>query len=56
MAALHDALGVEVELIKGRGGIFEVAVDGSVVARKGLAGFPAEEQIVAAVREALAEA
>ena len=53
MAALREALGVEVELIKGSGGIFEVAVDGEVVARKGLSGFPTEQQVVEAVRGAL---
>jgi len=41
-AELQKALGVEAELIPGSGGIFEVAVDGQVVAKKSLSGFPTE--------------
>ena len=44
---------MEASLAKGSGGIFEVAVHGKVVASKGLAGFPAEAEIVEAVRRAL---
>lgn len=36
-------------MIKGFGGIFEIAVDGVVVSKKGLAGFPSEKEIVDAV-------
>lgn len=50
---LRSELGSEVELIKGRGGIFDVRVDGRSVAKKTLDGFPTEEEIVAAVRAAL---
>ena len=46
-------LGVDASLSKGSGGIFEVAVNGKTVASKGLAGFPAEAEIVEAVRHAL---
>jgi selenoprotein W-related protein len=49
---LKDQLGIELELIKGGGGVFEVAVDGAVVARKSMAGFPSDEDIVRAVRKA----
>jgi selenoprotein W-related protein len=52
VAALREALDIDVELIKGRGGIFEVAVDGTVVVKKTLSGFPDEAAIVAAVRAA----
>lgn len=39
--------------MRGSGGIFEVEVDGTVVARKTPArGFPSEEEVVQAVRTA----
>ena len=44
---------METELIKGSGGVFDVAVDGAVVAKKSLAGFPTEDAVVAAVKKAL---
>ena len=44
---------MEAELVPGSGGIFEVAVDGRVVAKKGLTGFPSEQEVVQAVRAAL---
>lgn len=46
---LREELGVEAALLKGHGGIFTVAVDGEVVARKTWSGFPTEEEIVSAV-------
>lgn len=39
--------------MKGSGGIFEVSVDGKVVAAKGLMGFPTEQEIVDAVARVL---
>jgi len=42
-------LDVDAELIPGSGGIFQVAVDGAVVAEKTRMGFPAENDIVDAV-------
>jgi len=45
-AELKKALGVEPELVAGSGGIFEVAVDGRVVAKKALTGFPSEQDVV----------
>lgn len=39
--------------MRGGRGIFEVKVDGIVVAKKTLDGFPSEEEIVAAVRKML---
>lgn len=44
---------MDAKLVRGSGGIFEVAVDGKVVAKKTLDGFPSPEEIVAAVRAAL---
>ena len=44
---------MEAELIKGSGGIFEVAVDGTVVAKKALGQFPSEQAIVEAVSKVL---
>jgi selenoprotein W-related protein len=43
---------LDAELIQGSGGIFEVAVDGHVVARKSLGGFPSEKDVVDAVSKA----
>jgi selenoprotein W-related protein len=52
---LREEVGVEAELIKGQGGIFEVAVDGRVVAKKTFWGFPNEAEIAAAVGKALGQ-
>ena len=52
-AELKQKLGVDPDLIPGSGGIFEVAVDGKVVAKKGMSGFPTEDEVVGAVRKAL---
>lgn len=46
-------LDVDCELVKGSGGIFEVAVNGTVVASKTAVGFPAEAEILAGVGKAL---
>ena len=43
---------MEVELVKGHSGIFEVAVDGIVVSQKTLSGFPDDHTVLHAVREA----
>lgn len=51
--ALKDDLEVEAELVQGSGGIFEIAVNGKVVASKGRAGFPTEKDVVDAVSRAL---
>jgi len=55
-AALRQDLGVEVSLSRGSWGTFEIAVNGKVVAKKGLAGFPTETEVVAAVRRELGAA
>lgn len=47
--ALREELGVEAILKTGHGGIFTVAVDGVVVARKTFSGFPSEEEVLNAV-------
>ncbi len=52
---LRSELGVECELARGQIGIFEVSVDGVVVAKKTLKdGFPSPERCVEVVRAALA--
>jgi hypothetical protein len=50
---LKKGLGVDAQLVKGHSGIFEVAVAGKVVAAKGRAGFPSEEEILEGVSKAL---
>ena len=53
MEALREGLGIEeVELIKGHGGVFEVAVDGVIVAKKTMGRFPDEAAIIEAVQAA----
>ena len=44
---------MDAKLVAGSGGIFEVAVDGKVVAKKGMGGFPTEQEVVKAVGAAL---
>lgn len=44
---------MEAQLLPGSGGIFEVSVNGKVVAKKGLTGFPSEQDVVKAVGTAL---
>lgn len=51
--ALKDDLDVDAELLQGTGGIFEIAVDGKVVAAKSRGAFPTEKEIVDAVARAL---
>lgn len=50
---MKQALEVDAELIPGSGGIFEVAVDGKVVAAKTASGFPDEAQLLEGVGRAL---
>ena len=50
---LKSQLGVETELIEGDRGEFTVWVAEKVVAKKGWLGFPDDEKVLAAVREAL---
>ena len=50
---LKKELDVETNLIAGDRGEFTVWVGEKVVAKKGWLGFPADEKVLAAVREAL---
>ncbi len=50
---LREELGIEAELAKGSGGIFTVAVNGAIVAKKTWSGFPEEAEIVRAVAKAI---
>ena len=44
-------LGIDAELVKGRGGIFDVAADGDVIYSKHTAGrFPDDDEVIAAIR------
>ena len=51
---LKRELNVESKLVEGDRGEFTVWVAERVVARKGMFGFPTDEKVLAAVREALA--
>ena len=51
---LKRELNVETELVAGDRGEFTVWVAGRVVAKKGWLGFPEDEKVLEAVREALA--
>jgi predicted Rdx family selenoprotein len=51
---LRDETGIEATLILGGGGIFEVAIEGEVVARKDLSGFPDEDAVIQQVSRRLA--
>ncbi len=51
---LKSELGVETDLVAGDRGEFTVWVGETLVAKKGWLGFPADEKILASVREALA--
>ncbi len=44
---------MDAELKVGSNGIFQVAIDGKVVAERGFVGFPSEQDIVDAVSKAL---
>ncbi len=50
---LKKELNVETELIEGDRGEFTVWVSGEVVAKKNWLGFPDDEKVLAAVRQAL---
>ena len=45
---------MDAALVVGGSGVFEVAVNGAVVSRRGVLGFPSEPEIVHAVSAALA--
>lgn len=50
---LREEFGVDAQMIKGHGGIFEVRVNNAVVSKKTMWGFPSEDEIVHAVAAAL---
>ena len=52
-AELKRELGVDATLIPGKGGIFQVEVDGKIVAKKKLFHFPDVKEIVTAVAGAV---
>jgi selenoprotein W-related protein len=52
-AELQKQLGIAATLVPGKGGIFQVQVDGKVVARKRLWHFPDATEIVEAVAGAV---
>jgi selenoprotein W-related protein len=48
---LKQELGIDAQLIKGRGGIFDVVADGKLVYSKHATGrFPEEDEVVEAIR------
>jgi selT/selW/selH-like putative selenoprotein len=50
-AEIRQALGIEPELVRGAGGIFEVAADGKLVFSKHRAGrYPDSDEILQALR------
>jgi selT/selW/selH-like putative selenoprotein len=50
-AELDKALGVKTELIQGRGGVFDVVVDGKkVFSKHDLARFPEEGEVLGLIR------
>ena len=51
---LKKEVGVDPELVEGGRGEFTVWVGDQEVARKGLFGFPSEEEVLSAVRQAFA--
>ncbi len=52
-AALKKELKLTVDLVPGKGGIFEVRVDDKVVAKRSMGHFPEETEIVRAVAAAV---
>jgi len=53
-ALLHERLGLDAELVPGKGGIFEVKLDGKVVAKRVKGHFPDAAESVSAVAAARA--
>jgi len=54
-ALIESETGIESELVEGGRGEFTVWIGDHVVARKDASGFPSEKDILAAVRQALAQ-
>lgn len=51
---LHERLGLDAALVPSKGGIFEVKLGGTIVAKRAKGHFPDAEEIVAAVAAARA--
>ena len=54
-AVIKQEMGVDAELVEGGRGEFTVWVGEEIVARKDSAGFPSEQEALAAVKRALAK-
>jgi len=54
-ALIESETGIESELVEGGRGEFTVWIGDRVVARKDASGFPSEKEILAAVKQALAD-
>jgi predicted Rdx family selenoprotein len=52
-AAIKGAVNLDADIVEGSRGEFTVWVGDRVIARKGAGGFPSDDEIVAAVREAV---
>lgn len=53
MAALiKEAIGLEPAIVEGARGEFSVRIDDRIVAQKSRTGFPTDDEIIAAVRQA----
>ncbi|WP_375785513.1 SelT/SelW/SelH family protein [Bradyrhizobium sp. Pha-3] len=53
-ALLRERLGLDPELVPGKGGVFEIKLDGKVIARRAKRHFPDAAEIVTAVAAARA--
>ncbi|MGY3486863.1 selenoprotein W-related protein [Bradyrhizobium sp. USDA 4011] len=53
-ALLRERLGLDAELVPGKGGVFEVRLDGKVIAKRAKGHFPDAAEIVSAVTTARA--
>jgi selenoprotein W-related protein len=49
-AALKEVLHVDAKVVPGKGGIFNISVEGKVVAKRTREGFPSKEQVIKAVK------
>lgn len=53
-AIIKQEIGVDPELVEGNRGEFTVWVENELVAQKGSHGFPADNEVLTAVRQAMA--
>jgi len=53
-AEIEERFGIEAELVKGQGGVFEIALDGELIfSKKALERFPAPGEVEAALAKRL---